>query len=621
MIRTLLAAILFSCAFCLAQERPDLLIADFEGADYGKWAASGDAFGSGPAHGTLPNQQAVSGFLGKGLVNSYLGGDKSTGTLTSPAFTIERKYINFLVGGGAHAGETCINLLIDGKSVRTATGAEDEHLDWSTWDVAEFSGKGGVIQIVDKATGGWGHINLDQIIQSDTRKQADLINTTELYNETYRPQFHFTAKKNWINDPNGLVYFAGEYHLFFQHNPAGINWGNMTWGHAVSPDLVHWEQIQNALEPDEMGTMFSGSAVIDANNSAGFGKDALVVIYTAAGGTSEASKGKPFTQCLAWSTDRGRTFTKYAQNPVLKHIVGGNRDPKIVWHESSHAWIMALYLDKSDFGLFTSPNLKDWKQIQTITLKGCSECPDFFPLAIEGEKEGQKWVLTAANGHYLLGDFDGQKFTPDDPTPRIADYGKNYYAVQTYSNTPDGRRIQIAWMNGGRFPKMPFNHQMSFPCELRLRRLDDGLRLCRTPVREIEKLHGPEHDGSHGSVADLQNLLAGITGELFDIRLNFAPEAATDFRFAVRGQPIAWSGKDQKLTCLGASAPLPAGKGLIQLQILVDRTSIEVFANNGEVSLTSCFLPKPSEKPLAIKGAAKFNSVRVFELQSAWPRK
>ncbi len=282
----------------------------------------------------------------------------------------------------------------------------------------------------------------------ETVQQA--IRTDALYDETYRPQFHFTARANWLNDPNGLVYDQGEYHLFFQHNPTGIEWGNMTWGHATSRDLVHWEQLPNAIEPDPLGTIFSGSAVVDRHNSAGFqvgSRPPLVAIYTAAGDTSPESKGQPFTQCLAYSNDRGRTWTKYDGNPVLNHIVGGNRDPKVIWHAPTQRWIMALYLDGNEFGLFSSPDLKHWEPIQTLALPDCSECPDFFPLPVDGDKNHIKWVFTAANGHYLIGSFDGAKFTQEGG-PFAADYGANYYAVQTYSDLPesDGRRIQVAWM-------------------------------------------------------------------------------------------------------------------------------------------------------------------------------
>lgn len=630
MNRSLLAGTLFAVVFAwgggggAARGAEDILIADFEGADYGEWVATGEAFGKGPADGTLAGQMAVSGFQGEGLVNSFFNGDGTQGTLTSPPFTIERRYINFLIGGGAHRNETCVNLLVEGRPVKSSTGRENEHLDWETWDVSPWKGKQATIEIVDRNTGGWGHVNVDQIVQSDTR-MAEEVSVAELYNETYRPQFHFTARENWLNDPNGLVFYKGQYHLFFQHNPSGINWGNMTWGHAVSTDLVHWEQLENALLPDPMGTMFSGSAVVDHNNTAGFQKGdekALVAFYTAAGGTSPESKGQPFTQCLAYSTDAGRTWTKYEKNPILKEIRGGNRDPKVTWDPASKQWVMALYLDKNDFALFTSSDLKTWAHIQDLTVPGTDECPDFFPTMVEGEdaKEPAKWVFTGANGKYLVGTFDGKQFKPETDVRQV-DYGRNFYAVQTYSDAPDGRRIQIAWMRGGSYPQMPFNQQMGFPNEMKLRKTADGLRVFLTPVKEIERLHAKSHQWKDVTLEPGgENPLAGLKGDLFHIRAEFELGDAQVVGFRIRGEPVSYNVKDGTLTALGA-APLAPRDGRIELELLVDRTSIETYANDGRVSLSSCFLPRQANKSVEVfahGGNARIVALEVHELKSVW---
>lgn len=441
-----------------------------------------------------------------------------------------------------------------------------------------------------------------------------------LYDEKYRPQFHFTAREHWLNDPNGLVFYKGDYHLFFQHNPKGNQWGNMTWGHAISPDLVHWRQVNNALEPDALGAMFSGSAVVDWTNTAGFQKGdekALVAIYTAAGAKS--------SQCIAYSNDRGATWTKYEHNPVLPHIIGGNRDPKVVWHAPTHRWIMALYLDKNDYGFFDSPDLKTWTHLHDITVPGCSECPDFFPMQVEGDKPTQKWVWTAANGKYLVGAFDGKRFTPDDAdaAPRQVDFGQNFYAVQTYSDVPatDGRRIQIAWMRGGKYPGMPFNQQMSFPCELTLRAATDHtLRLCRMPVREIERLYGLEHKHTNMPLKAGEDALSEITGDLFDISAIIEPGSATEVQFIANGATISYDVKEKRLTSAGATVTLEPRDGRIALRILVDRTSIETFGNDGEVSLTSCILPKDDHALhlVARGGDARIPSMEVHVLKSAW---
>lgn len=602
----------------------DIVIADFEGTDYGNWTVTGDAFGKGPAQGTLPGQQNVDGFLGKGLANSYTGGDGSKGRLTSPTFDIKNDYISFLIGGGYHPGKTCINLIIAGKVVATATGRDDEHLDWCTWDVRPFKGKRASLSIVDQETGGWGHINVDQIIQTD-KPPVPPARPDVLYQESLRPQFHFSSATNWINDPNGLVFYEGTYHLFFQHNPSGINWGNMTWGHAVSPDLVHWTQVADALKPDRLGTMFSGSAVVDWHNSSAFGAGSnkpLVAMYTAAGGTSPESKGKQFSQCIAFSNDKGLTWTKYDQNPVITHIAGENRDPKVIWFEPDHKWIVAIYKDGSDFALFSSTDLKHWTHLQDLNLPGCSECPDFFPMPVEGAPGLVKWVFTMAIGKYVVGDFDGTGFTPEQELRQV-DFGRNYYAVQTYSDIPktDGRRIQIAWMRDGKYPRMPFNGQMSFPAEMTLKKTADGYRIFRMPAREIQLLHGTETKFTDQLLSPGENPLADLKGDLFHIQAEIAPGEASEFGFNIRGETITYSVANHTFEALGSS-PLDLVNGQLRLDILVDRTTIETFANDGRVSFTSCFLPKATTHPLEIfsrGGQAKVVSLSVFPVKSAWP--
>lgn len=448
------------------------------------------------------------------------------------------------------------------------------------------------------------------MIEQEARSNA-------LYRERYRPQFHFTAAKNWLNDPNGLVFYNGEYHLFFQHNPSGIKWGNMTWGHAVSGDLVHWEQLEHALHPDELGTMFSGSAVVDWNNTAGLQKGderTIVCIYTAA--------GEPYTQCIAHSTDSGRTFVKYDENPVLPHIAGANRDPKVIWHQPTSQWIMALYLDGETFALFSSADLKSWQQLQDLVMPGCDECPDFFPIALDDDASSEQWIFTAANGNYLVGDFDGKEFTFDtDPLP--SDRGANFYAVQTWSDIPesDGRRIQIGWMRGGSYPEMPFNQQMTFPCELRLRSFAVGPRLCRYPVREIEGLHGEKKTFTDTPLAPGENLLSGMTGGLLDIDIDIDVREAAEIGFVLCGGMVRYSVTGEELTVLDRSVAMAPEGGRIQLRILLDRTSLEVFGNDGMVSMSSCFLPVEKDSSVRIYakgGSASIRSMEVREVMSSW---
>lgn len=442
------------------------------------------------------------------------------------------------------------------------------------------------------------------------------------YKEAYRPQFHFTPKTNWTNDPNGLIHYKGEFHLFFQHNPFGIDWGNMTWGHAVSPDLVHWKQLPHALHPDELGTIFSGSGVVDWNNTGGFqtGDEAVLVnFYTSAG--SHAPEPVPFTQSIAYSNDRGRSWTKYEGNPVIGHIVGSNRDPKVIWHEPTQKWVMALYLDKNDYALFGSTNLKEWTRLSDLQIPD-TECPDIFELPVDGDDENTRWVFWGAAGKYYVGDFDGTTFTPEGDAHR-ADYGANFYAAQTWSDIPasDGRRIQIAWMSGSKPPEMPFNQQMSFPCELTLRTTSKGIRLHREPVAEIETLHAYTHAWSNIALKPGEDLLAGLTGELFDIRAEVALNDASAVGFKIRGEDVRYDVAEKQLTFLERSGPLVPQDGKIRLHVLVDRISIEAFGNNGELSMTSYFLPELDNADIGIYaegGTATLVSLKVHELKSAW---
>jgi fructan beta-fructosidase len=435
---------------------------------------------------------------------------------------------------------------------------------------------------------------------------------TTLYHEQYRPQFHFTARENWLNDPNGLVFYRGEYHLFFQHNPTGIEWGNMTWGHAVSDDLLHWRQLEHALLPDSLGTMFSGSAVIDHHDTAGFGAGALVLIYTAAGGTSDESNGQPFTQCLAYSND-GRTFTKYTGNPVLSHIADGNRDPKVIWHEPSKNWIMTLYLTGNDFAFYTSPNLKDWTHLQTMTVPGCDECPDFFPMAIDGDPAQVKWVWTAANARYLVGDFDGKLFTPDEVEAKPL-AGDNYYAVQTFSEMPDGRRIQIAWLNGLEYPGMPFNQQMGIPVELTLRTTAHGLQLCAVPIHELENLRISAYMHDKADITPeipLSISLENLKADGFDINIEIAVENSKRVKFILCGILVVWDSTSQMLN---KQMPLPVTDGKIGFRALIDRASIEIFASNGASILIVKGLPLMNAPELSISSDGSNISVTKLEI-------
>jgi sucrose-6-phosphate hydrolase SacC (GH32 family) len=372
--------------------------------------------------------------------------------------------------------------------------------------------------------------------------------------------------------------------------------------------------------------MFSGSAVVDEHNTAGFQKGAektLICVYTAAGATSPESQGQPFTQCIAYSNDRGKTWTKYSGNPVLHHMAGRNRDPKVVWHAATRKWIMALFLDGNTFRFLSSPDLKTWNTLHDIVVPGCAECPDFFEMAVEGEPGVTKWVWTAANDRYLVGDFDGRRFIPEVMTSDGSS-GESYYAVQTYSGLPDGRRVQLGWMKGGQYPGMPFNHQMAFPYELKLRRIGRALKLCSTPVREIEAIQYEPKTWSGLNLKPGDNPLADLSGDLWDLQTEFDPATAAEVGFEVSGRKISLKASGPKTRRLesGASSVAMAGKDkIVSVRMLVDRSSMEVFAKDGEIVMPSCFIPREDGgrlKMFAEGGNAHVASLRAYKLKSIW---
>lgn len=299
----------------------------------------------------------------------------------------------------------------------------------------------------------------------------------------FRPKLHFAPEFGWNNDPNGLVYADGWYHLFYQANPYDVEWGNMHWGHAVSRDLLHWDHRTPALAPDEYGTVFSGCGFEDREDAAGYGKNALLFYYTAAGGSNQWSQdaGNRFTQRLAVSTDGGDTLRR-ADGVLIGHIMGDNRDPKVFYHAESGAYIMVLYLDEYDFAVFRSLDLVHWEESQRLMGQGMRECPDLF--ALPGENGEKKWVFWSADGFYMVGSFDGYRFTPE--TEVLAAYTDGLpYAAQTYAGVKD-RVISVAWLRMEN-DRGNYRGMMAIPAELSLAKEAEGYRLMLQPVRELEE--------------------------------------------------------------------------------------------------------------------------------------
>ena len=527
---------------------------------------------------------------------------------------IQNRYLHLPIKNGAPLRKA--RLLVAGQVAREFDlELADESPDWwASLDLAEWMGSAATLELTPLAGEG-DPPGLRLIEQSGSIRDNELF-----FQERLRPRFHFTAPRGWNNDPNGLVYYAGEYHLFYQHNPYGTHWGNMHWGHAASPDLVRWQHLPEALYPDELGTIFSGSGVVDWNNTTGFqsgDEKALVFPYTAAGGTSDLSQGRPFTQCLAFSIDRGRSLRKWTGNPVLPQVAPGNRDPKVIWHAPSQTWIMALYLEGNGFALFASPDLKQWERVCDLAIPGCSECPDLFELALDGNPEDTRWVFWGANTSYLVGRFDGKQFTQESLVLN-SHAGGNSYAAQTWSDLPQDRRVQVSWLQV-ELPGMPFNQGMTFPVELSLHTTPEGIRLYSQPVREIASLYTHQLEWTGRDLIPGENLIFGGKGELFDLQAQLNVGSAAEMGFMVRGVPVTLDIQGQKLACLGRSVPLHPQEDRVRLRMLVDRTSLEIFGNGGQVYLPLGVvfdLDNQSLECFARGGNARLEELKVVQLKS-----
>lgn len=712
----LLILLVCLCSFSLLADNNDIIIADFEGGVYPEgWTASGTAFGYGPAKGAIGGQKKVSGFEGMGLVNTYNPSDKATGTLTGQEFTIKRNFITFLIGGGNHKNETCINLLVNGKVVRTQTGPDDEQLKFAYWDVSDLVDKKAVIQIVDAHKGGWGHVSIDSIVQTDKQPWVDIevkikaekkylnipvdndLNierayvyvegkmdtylslqladpgeadfwvymdisrydgkeitlktkreqsndprafeqcyqsdepreAATFYKEKNRPQFHYSSKRGRLSDANGLVYYNGEYNLFYQHQPYG--WVSSTpgihWGHAVSTDLVHWTEIGDALFPDSLGSIYSGSAVVDKNNTAGLkdGKESpIVAVYTSAGDWAPIKKLR--TQSISYSTDGGRTFTKYSDNPVVSHIEGLNRDPKVLWHEQTGKWIMALYLNGGDYCLLSSPDLKQWEKICDVNLEDVRECPDFFPLALDGDKDNIKWIFWGGNGTYVTGSFDGTIFIPETEPKQCYD-GGNAYAGQTFNDIPasDGRIIHIPWLRDGKgigFIGMPFNQQMGFPVEFKLKTVNNTPMLFAWPIKEISSIYSKTRKVSNRRLSQQNNAIDEIRDGNLDIYAEFQiVDNSAVFGFEVRGEKFVYNCASKQIEARGKKINLEPVNGKINMRILIDVLSVEFFAGDGLVYYPGYLLKSQTDGKVKIfsdTGAVVIKQLEVNELDSIW---
>jgi fructan beta-fructosidase len=471
------------------------------------------------------------------------------------------------------------------------------------------------------------------------------------YTEKFRPQYHLSPESGNLSDPNGMVYFEGEYHQFYQNSGQ--------WGHAVSRDLIHWEHLPVALARDSLGEIWSGSAVVDAKDTSGFfgGKAGLVAIFT-------HFKSGLQSQSIAYSVDEGRTWTKYEGNPVIPNPgLKDFRDPKVIWYEPTKSWVMVVSVDNR-VQFYTSPDLKAWKLASEFGSDQGShaavwECPDLFELPVEGTKT-KKWVLAVSIGsnnttkgstaQYFVGTFDGHTFKNDNPASDVlwTDYGKDFYAAVSYSDIPakDGRRIWLGWMSNWRYPfAMPtgaWKGNMSIPRELRLRDIpEQGIRLVQEPIQELQTLRGKEvsikkqqlaagvnpFDGLKGTSYELVSELTVQSNSKVEFQLRKGTDQATNVTYDAHAEKLTIDRTDSGITSFEkgfaeqVSAPLRLKGGKLKLQFFVDEASLEVFANDGEAVVSSLIFPDPTSNRLelsASEGNVMLEKAQFYPMGTVW---
>ena len=442
---------------------------------------------------------------------------------------------------------------------------------------------------------------LAKVYQADTIRDADT-----MYRERNRPQYHFSARRGWINDPNGLIWHDGLYHLYYQHNPFEREWENMTWGHATSPDLLHWTEHAPVLHPDSLGTMFSGSAVFDKDNTSGFGtkkNPPIVYAYTADRSDREA-------QCIAYSLDGGMTLHKFEGNPIIdsheKWQSHDTRDPRLFWYSSlptspegkgkdratlptrgemEGGWWVLVLNERDGHSIYTSYNLRDWTFRSHVS--GFWECPDLFPLAVDDNPNDVRWVMLGASNTYMIGRFDGKTFTPESGKHRFST--GSIYAAQTFNDVPDGRRIQIGWANLGH-RGMPFCGQMLLPTELKLRTTKDGVRLLSKPIAEVATLLKPIYSSKDVLNAQKANeALRGKTsspaeeslGESLHLRATLHLTYSTSAGLKYNGQMLVDYDLNRNTLNGQFYSPQDPTSLSLTMDIYIDRASVEVFIDDG----------------------------------------
>lgn len=617
----------------LKAERPDRVLADFNGDTYGDWKTTGTAFGEKPAPAEYFRSQNMTGYVGAGAVISYPvnGGDGPVGTLTSPEFEIDRRYLNFLIGGGNLPRQTCLNLLVDGKVVESVPGGEGNNVFWFSIDLTPWQGKKGQIQIVDNHSGGWGHVCVDEITLSDQSKirnypnpQMNQAMAALAYHsaangkDTWRPRYHFQPQSGWMNDVNGPFYKDGYYHVFYQHHPYSQGFGKVIgWGHARSRDLVQWEQLPFAVWPSaEAGEVacWSGGMAFDKQGQP-------VLFYTA---VLDWPAKTPFVQSAAIPADKDMIqWKKHPANPLLPHHAKGEprfdpswRDP--FGFKADGRTFMVVGATKVGMPIYEAEDdaLGQWAY-RGLVFPEDAECPNFF-------KMGDKFVFLSSAFHegvkYTVGTLDTKtlKYTPE--TRGVMDEFRNFQGVYGTGVLFDdkGRTIFLARAQGGR---NGFNGYLILPRVLTLG--GDGY-LRQQPVAEIETLRD-EHEEKRGVTAAAGTpLVLDTKGDGLEIQAQLLPGSAKAFGLQLRRSadgkqfvPIRYA--DGHLDVAGTKFPLPLGEGKpLTLRIFLDRIAMEVFVGDGRHVVTKSITPP--ENDLGVAVFAEGGDAEVVSLD-AWTMK
>ncbi len=447
--------------------------------------------------------------------------------------------------------------------------------------------------------------------------QSDTMEPEGVYRETWRPCVHYTVKNGWNNDPNGMIRYGDTYHMFYQYNPCGTVWGSMHWGHATSKDLFHWQEEDVALFPDEYGTAYSGSAIEDKNNVSGLktGKDnPLLCFYTAAGDKGVMAGNKKRTQRLAYSVDGGKTFVRYP-HPVLEHVIGYNRDPKVVYAEELGKFVMLLYMEKSDYHIYVSDNLLNWQFLQSITIEGDAECPNIARLRV-GESDNFKWVITGAKEIYIVGEFCDGKFHVLQGATR-ANKATEAYAGQCFEGMGEENAVEIQWLHG-RIPEKNFSQQMGIPKELSLSFLDGIYYLNTRPHPNIRTLYSQIEN--YRNIRLENPFRTELTEKAYDIEIMGTYEPGAVIYMSLFGHNIKMDMASNLLSIGKYQSALSLKTQSFSIRMIVDKFSVEMFSDDGRFQYVATGPSDYNLTALVLQSEDYSSSLdmEIRSLQSIW---